>query len=114
MSVRAPKVRQIEDETDTITLVLLLSGECCSMLGCNLASRILVLKDMKKGPRNVGAALGFKAPFYSSDTWTMLLDKVLALLWLVSVNGWGVILHIPSILCTETRDQQQLELEGGL
>lgn len=43
----------------------------------------------------------------------MLLDKVLALLWLVSVKCWGVILHIPSILCTETRDQQQLKLEGA-
>lgn len=66
---------------------------------------------MKKGPMIVGVALDFKAPFYSSDTWTVALDKALALLWLVSVNCWGVILHIPSIRCTETRDQQQLELE---
>lgn len=100
---------QIEDITDTIALVLLLSGEWCYVFWCNLASCNLVLKDVKKGPMIVGVALGLEAPFYSSDTCSVCLAEALALLGLIAVNCWGVILHIPSIRCTETRDQQQLE-----
>lgn len=93
-------------QTDTITLVLWLSAGGRCTLWCDLAPRRLLLEEE---PVVVWGAPGFKEPFWSSDFWTVLLDGVLALLELVSVHCWGVILHIPAVLCTQTREQ---ELEG--
>lgn len=79
---------------DMITLQPLLSGEWCYILWCHLAQCSLVGNDMKLNHLNCVVCVDW--------------DTMLAVLQLVSVNCWVVILHIPSILYTKTRDQQLL------